>query len=163
MISRLYPHPLVSLTLFVVWLMLWQSVAPLDVLMAVILATLLPRTLVLLEEAPSRAKKPLVILKLFFVVLYDIAVSNYNVARTVLMGREGNIPTGFVNIPLELRDRYGLAALATIITSTPGTFWAAYNRRTNVLTIHVFELRDEDAVRETIRNRYEAPLREIFE
>ena len=28
---------------------------------------------------------------------------------------------GFVNIPLDLRDPYGLAALACIITSTPGT------------------------------------------
>ena len=161
--SRLYPHPLMSLALLAVWLMLWQSLAPLDLLMGVVLATLLPRLLLLLEEEPSHAKKPLVILRLFFVVLYDIAVSNYNVARVVLLGREGSIPTGFVNIPLDLRDRYGLAVLATIITATPGTFWAAYNRRTNVLTIHVFELRDEDAVRDTIRNRYEAPLREIFE
>ncbi len=161
--SRLYPHPIMSVALLAIWLMLWQSLSPLQIIMGLILATLLPQTLVLLEEEPSRAKKPRVIIRLFFVVLYDIAVSNWNVARVVLTGRESVIPTGFVNIPLELRDRYGLAVLATIITATPGTFWAAYNRRTNVLTIHVFELKDEELSRQTIKNRYEAPLREIFE
>lgn len=161
--SRLYPHPIMSFVLLVIWLMLWQSLSPLQIIMGLILATLLPQTLVLLDEEPSRAKKPLVIIKLFFVVLFDIAVSNYNVARVVLAGRESAVDTGFVNIPLELRDRYGLAVLATIITATPGTFWAAYNRRTNVLTIHVFELKDEEVSRQTIKNRYEAPLREIFE
>lgn len=161
--SRLYPHPIMSLVLFIIWLVLWQSLSPLQMIMGLILATLLPQTLVLLEEEPSRAKKPGVIIRLFFLVLYDIAVSNYNVARIILSGRETTIPTGFVNIPLELRDRYGLAVLATIITATPGTFWAAYNRRTNVLTIHVFELLDEETSRQTIKNRYEAPLREIFE
>lgn len=161
--SRLIPHPIMSLVMLTIWLMLWQTLAPLQVLMGVFLAVLLPQTLVLLDEPPSRAKRPGVIIRLFFTVLYDIAVSNLNVVRVIIAGREGVIPTGFVNIPLELRDRYGLAVLATIITATPGTFWAAYNRRTNVLTIHVFELIDEDAVRDTIRNRYEAPLREIFE
>ena len=160
---RVLPHPIMSVVLLVMWLMLWESLEPLQVIMGVLLALLLPRTLVLLEEEPSRTKKPLVILKLFFTVLYDIAVSNMNVARIVLTGREGSIPTGFVNIPLELRNRHGLAVLATIITSTPGTFWAAYNRRTNVLTIHVFELLDEETSRRTIKERYEAPLREIFE
>ena len=120
--SRLYPHPIMSFVLLVIWLMLWQSLSPLQIIMGLILATLLPQTLVLLDEEPSRAKKPLVIIKLFFVVLFDIAVSNYNVARIVLAGRESVIDTGFVNIPLELRDRYGLAVLATIITATPGTF-----------------------------------------
>lgn len=161
--SRLYPHPIMSLVLLVIWLTLWQSLSPLQIIMGLVLATLLPQSLVLLDEAPSKAKKPLVIVRLFFTVLYDIAVSNLNVARVVLAGRESSIPTGFVNIPLELRDRYGLAVLATIITATPGTFWAAYNRRTNVLIIHVFELIDEERSRAIIKNRYEAPLREIFE
>jgi multicomponent K+:H+ antiporter subunit E len=152
-----------SILLMVIWLVLWQSAAPLPLISGLLLATLLPQTLVILDEQPSRAKRPGVIIRLFFVVLYDIAVSNLKVARIVLAGREGSIPTGFVNIPLELRDRYGLAVLAAIITATPGTFWAAYNRRTNVLTIHVFELLDEETSRQTIKNRYESPLREIFE
>ncbi len=163
LLGRVVPHPLMSLTLLVIWLVLWQSASAAQVLLGVILALVLPQTLVLLEEEPSHAHRPGVIIKLFFTVLYDIAVSNYRVARVVLLGLEGSIPTGFVNIPLELRDRYGLAVLATIITSTPGTFWAAYNRRTNVLTLHVFELNDEERVRNTIKQRYEAPLREIFE
>lgn len=160
--SRLLPLPLVSLAMLIAWLLLWQSLAPLDILTGAVLALLLPRTLLLLGGPPPRPRRPWVMLRLFFVVLYDIALNNLQVAGIILTSREQTVPTGFVNIPLELRDRHGLAVLATIITATPGTFWAAYNRRTNVLIIHVFNLRDEEQVRATIKGRYEAPLREIF-
>jgi multicomponent K+:H+ antiporter subunit E len=160
--SRLLPMPALSLVMLAAWLLLWQSLAPLDVLTGAVLALLLPRTLLLLGGPPSRAKRPLVMLRLFFVVLYDIAMSNLAVAIIVLTSREQAVPTGFVNIPLELENRHGLAVLAAIITATPGTFWASYNRRTNVLIIHVFNLTDEERVRATIKGRYEAPLKEIF-
>ncbi len=161
--SRLVPYPFVSAALLVVWLLLWQSVALLDLLTGAALALLLPRVLTRLEEPPSGAKRPLVALRLFFTVLYDIALSNIEVARLIVTGQQLQTVSGFVTIPLELRDRNGLAVLATIITSTPGTFWASYNRRTHVVIIHVVDLKDEATSRETIKNRYERPLREIFE
>ncbi|HLR13383.1 MAG TPA: Na+/H+ antiporter subunit E, partial [Burkholderiaceae bacterium] len=33
----------------------------------------------------------------------------------------------------------------------------------NVLTLHVLDLKDEDAWRRTVQQRYEKPLMEIFE
>lgn len=160
---RVIPFPWVSVALLLIWLALWDPATPFDVLIGLTLAIALPFTLRLLDENPSTAKRPGTALRLFFTVLYDIAMSNLAVIRILLTLRDQVIPTGFVNIPLKLRDRYGLAVLAMIITSTPGTFWAAYNRRTNVLTIHVYDLHDEDEVRNTIISRYEVPLREIFE
>ena len=71
--------------------------------------------------------------------------------------------SGFVNIPLQMRNRYGLAALATIITAAPGTYWAAYDTRSGVLTIHVLDLVDESHWLKTIKWRYEGLLMEIFE
>ena len=65
--------------------------------------------------------------------------------------------------PISAREPYGLAVLACIITSTPGTVWVDFNPENGMLTIHVFELLDEDNMRNIIKNRYEAPLREIFE
>ncbi|NLG07816.1 MAG: Na+/H+ antiporter subunit E [Deinococcales bacterium] len=161
--TRLVPHPWLSVALLATWLLMWQSVAPTDVLTGLLLALLLPRVLGRLDEPPATVKRPLVALRLFFTVLYDIAVSNVEVARLIVTGRQLQTVSGFVNIPLELRDRFGLAVLATIITSTPGTFWAAYNRRTNVVTIHVVDLKDEEATRALIKSRYERPLQEIFE
>jgi multicomponent K+:H+ antiporter subunit E len=71
--------------------------------------------------------------------------------------------SGFMDIPLELRAPYGLATLAIIITSTPGTLWVNFDSAKGVLTIHVLDLVDETAWIATIKQRYERRLMEIFE
>ncbi len=71
--------------------------------------------------------------------------------------------SGFVAIPLDLRDPLGLAILSIIITSTPGTAWVDYNSARGTLLIHVFDLVDEEGWRKLIKNRYEHLLTEIFE
>jgi multicomponent K+:H+ antiporter subunit E len=68
-----------------------------------------------------------------------------------------------VNIPLDLRDRHGLAVLACIITSTPGTLWVNFNPANGILMIHVLDLIDESVWMTTIKGRYERLLLEIFE
>ena len=70
---------------------------------------------------------------------------------------------GFVDIPLDLRHPTALAVLACIITSTPGTAWAGYDSRSGVLTMHVLDLVSEAEWVETIKERYERRLMEIFE
>ena len=83
-------------------------------------------------------------------------------ARIVLgLAGRGRRP-GFVHIPLELRDPYGLAALACIITSTPGTLWVKFEEPAGTLTIHVLDLVDKAEWISTIKSRYEQPLLEIF-
>ena len=71
--------------------------------------------------------------------------------------------SGFVVIPLDLHDRTGLAVLACIVTSTPGTAWIEYAPDSGVLLIHVLDLVDEAEWVALIKNRYEALLMEIFE
>jgi multicomponent K+:H+ antiporter subunit E len=96
-------------------------------------------------------------------VLWDIILSNAAVARIVLGAGRREWSSGFVEIPLELRDQYGLAALACIITSTPGTLWVDLDKTSGILTIHVLDLRDDSDWLRTIKGRYEKPLLEIFE
>lgn len=67
-----------------------------------------------------------------------------------------------MEIPLELRDPYGLAMLACIITSTPGTLWVDFNEASGTLTIHVLDLVDKTEWVRTIKGRYERLLLEIF-
>lgn len=62
-----------------------------------------------------------------------------------------------------MRNRYGLAALACIITATPGTLWVQFNPRNGMLMIHVLDLIDESVWIGTIKGRYERLLLEIFE
>jgi multicomponent K+:H+ antiporter subunit E len=69
---------------------------------------------------------------------------------------------GFVTIPLRLRDPYGLAVLACIITATPGTLWARFDPPSGILVIHVLDIGDESDWIRAIKERYERPLLEIF-
>jgi multicomponent K+:H+ antiporter subunit E len=68
-----------------------------------------------------------------------------------------------VTIPLELRSPNGLAALACIITATPGTIWVRLDSAEGLLVIHVLDVIDENTWIQTIKNRYERLLMEIFE
>jgi multicomponent K+:H+ antiporter subunit E len=96
-------------------------------------------------------------------VLVDILRSNIAVAGIVLRGRRGLRDSGFLVIPLDLRDKTGLAILACIITSTPGTAWVDYHSGRNELVIHVLDLRDPEGLTREIKQRYERRLMEIFQ
>jgi multicomponent K+:H+ antiporter subunit E len=97
-------------------------------------------------------------------VLADILRSNLAVARIVLGLTGGrDIRSGFIDVPLQLRDPHGLAVLAAIVTSTPGTVWSDLSADGEKLTLHVLDLRDEAALIATIKQRYERLLMEVFE
>jgi multicomponent K+:H+ antiporter subunit E len=111
-----------------------------------------------------RLRKPARMLQLFARVSIDILRSNYNVARIVLgLTGKREIKSGFVEIPLTLRDPHGLATLAAIVTSTPGTVWANLSEDGATLTLHVLDLTEEQLWIDTIKQRYESLLREIYE
>jgi len=160
--SRWLPYPLLSATLAVVWMVLNQSASPGTVLLGAGLGVLLGRAYGVLEPPKARLRRPGAALRLFARVVLDIARSNLAVARLIVGGRR-KLNSGFVSIPLTLADRHGLALLACIITSTPGTVWVSYDARASVLLIHVLDLDDEAAWILTIQRRYESLLREIFE
>jgi multicomponent K+:H+ antiporter subunit E len=143
------------------WLALTGTVALGNVLLGAAAATVGVRPLVRLLDRHPRLGKPLVALELLVAVAVDVTRSNVAVARIVLGLGGKRRRSGFVDIPLALREPAGLAVLACIITSTPGTAWAGYDAVRNVLTMHVFELLDEDEWIDTI-HRYERRLLEIF-
>ena len=66
-------------------------------------------------------------------------------------------------MPLAIRDAHGVATLAGIITMTPGTLSADLTDDRRYLLVHAFNVDDEQALVASIKERYEAPLREIFE
>ena len=99
--------------------------------------------------------------KLLVTTLWDILVSNIEVARQVL-GRESRIQPGFVWIPLDIDNIHGVAALTSMITLTPGTVSAALSDDRRYLLVHVLNLDDEQHLITQIKRRYEAPLMEIF-
>ena len=110
----------------------------------------------------ARPRRLAAIFRLAALVFTDIVRSNIAVARIILGLERRQWSSGFVEIPLELRDPYGLAALACIITSTPGTLWVDFNEASGTLTIHVLDLVDKSEWVRTIKGRYERLLLEIF-
>jgi len=159
--KRWLPAPLLSLAVFVVWLLLVATLAPAHLLLAALLAIVLPLLAQRLREDTAHMRRPLVAARLALVVLWDIVLSNIEVARRIL-GRESSIHPGFIWIPLEISNPHGIAALAGIITMTPGTLSSELSADRRHLLVHCLHLEDADAAIAHIKARYEAPLREVF-
>jgi multicomponent K+:H+ antiporter subunit E len=159
---KLVPAPLLSLVLFASWLLLNNTVDPAHLLLAAVLALAIPWF-----TEPLRPEKPHIrrwgtAAKLALVVLWDIVLSNIEIARRIL-GPESAIRPRFVWVPLSIRDPHGIVTLAGIITMTPGTLSSDLSEDRRYLLVHAFNVDDEAALVATIKRRYEAPLREIFE
>jgi multicomponent K+:H+ antiporter subunit E len=151
-----------TLGLAVLWLMLNQTLAPGQIVLGLLLGAGLGWAASSLRPLQGHVRRFDLALLLALVVLGDIIRSNIAVAGIVLgLVRRGELRSGFVEIPLELRDPHGLAGLAAIVTSTPGTVWVGFSR--GVLTLHVLDLRDDHEWITFIKERYERPLMRIFE
>lgn len=148
--------------LLIIWLLLNNSVSPGHLATGTVLALLLAWAAMALRPVRSQPKRPLLMIKLVSRVVSDIIRSNFAVARLIILGPDSHTP-GFMRIPLSMRDPHARAALACIITYTPGTVWSGYSEETNTLTLHVLDLKDENHWIELVQNRYQKLLMEIFE
>jgi multicomponent K+:H+ antiporter subunit E len=161
--KRIFPAPVLSAAIFVLWLMLNQSMGAGQLLMGLIVAIIAPLLSAPLRPMPVRVRRPATVLRLIGAVLQDVVVSNGQVARRIISARRRAPRSGFVRVPLELRDANGLAALAMITTVVPGTVWSELSLDRDMLLLHVFDVEDTAAFIEHFKDRYERPLREIFE
>lgn len=161
-LGRISPTLVASLT--AVWLVLNQTLELAQILFGVALSALLAWASSRLRPLRATLRRFDLALALVAIVVIEIVKSNIAVGRIVLgLVRDREIRSGFLDIPLELRDPHGLAALATIITATPGTVWAGQSDDGTRLTLHVLDLDDEQRWIAYIKQRFEAPLRRIFE
>ncbi len=156
--------PVITLVLVGIWLLLNNSVSLSQLLLGLIISALLMLAAAQLRPVQPRLHRLWMIVPLICVVLVDIVRSNIAVARIVLgTVRNVQVHSGFIDIPLSLRDPHGLAILAAIITSTPGTSWAGISEDGASLKLHVLDLKDPEEWIRTIKDRYERPLMRIFE
>ena len=161
-LRKLVPAPLLSLVLWLMWLVLNSSWSPGHMVLGLCFALAVPWFTESLRPDKLHLKKPLVFLRLVLTVLWDVVVSNIDVARRIL-GPERNIKPAFVWVPLKLRDPHGVVALACIVTMTPGTLSSDVSDDRRHLLVHAFNVDDEAAVIASIKQRYETPLMEVFE
>lgn len=162
MINRLLPHPLLTPVLALIWVLLVNDFSVGHLLLGLLLGWLIP--LFTLPFWPKRAKmrRPLTLLRFVIRVLFDIVLANLTVARLIL-GRPRKLEPAFVEIPLALRNDLAISLLANTISLTPGTVSAQLSADHKYLLVHALNVRDTDELIRTIKQRYETPLKEVFE
>ncbi|MDH6233935.1 multicomponent K+:H+ antiporter subunit E [Mesorhizobium soli] len=160
MMRSVLPYPLLALSLLVMWILL-NGLSVGQLLLGGVVAVAASAVMAQLKPAKPRLRNWRAVMRLALILPVDIFRSNMAVSRQILAGTGGRKISGFVAIPLALRDRTGLAILACIITSTPGTAWVEYDSNRNTLLLHVLDLGSEDWIK-LIKTRYEQPLMEIF-
>lgn len=159
---RVLPQPLMSLTLFVVWLLLYNSIAPIVVVGGAILALAVPMlTARYWPEYPQTVRIGR-LLRFIPLVLFDIVVANMRVLVLILGPARRWRPHFFV-IPLDLKQPFPITLLASVITLTPGTVSANLSGDRRSLLVHGLDVEDPELAARQIKDRYEKPLMEIFE
>ena len=161
--KRWLPSPMMSFVLLLFWLLLNESLEPAQILLGAMLAVVVPLlTRSLQPLAYPRVAKPFLLLRLLGMALIEIIRSCFNVSWLILSPRRDNLNSQFIRIPLDIRNPYGLALLSCLINSTPGTVWVEILPDNYELSLHVFDLHDEQWWINTIKTQYEKPLIEIF-
>ncbi|MBF7689930.1 MULTISPECIES: Na+/H+ antiporter subunit E [Acinetobacter] len=158
--SRWFPHPFFSVISAATWLLLNHSLATSDILLAIILAVVVPRMV-----APFITRTPSIhwpsAIRLLFTLLIDIVISNFVVAKLVL-GPKKNLKPKWFRIPLATQNEQVNALLAMIITTTPGTVSAGIDQKRGDILVHALNSTDTDAEIKEIKKRYEQLLIKIF-
>lgn len=160
--QRLFPHPLMSLTLLLVWLLLVNEISAGHVLLGAIFGVAIPQFTNAFWPEHPRVMRPLLILRVTVRMLYDIVVANLTVARQIL-GPADRIKPGFIVFPLETNHENVITILASLIALTPGTVVVDLSEDRRILYIHALDVPDEEALIAEIKEKYEYPLKEIFQ
>ncbi|MBU2953880.1 Na+/H+ antiporter subunit E [Marinobacter sp. F3R08] len=162
MLDRLsFPQPWLSLVLFTTWQLLSDGVSGASIVMGIVLAWLIPQlTQGFWPERPAFVKSwrlP----GYLAIVLMDIVVASFSVARLILSPRQPR-PI-FVCYPLQLEHPLAISILASTISLTPGTVSADISDDNKTLLIHTLDADSDQEIIDAIHKRYEKPLMEMFQ
>ena len=163
MLARLVPHPLLTLSLVVVWLALVNKVTLGNVILGAGFGLVIPMLTRAYWPDRPRVRNPLMIVEYTLVVLWDIVVANVQVAMILLFRPEARINSVWITVPVDLTSAEAITVLAGTITMTPGTVSATLSADNSAILVHTLDTDDPDAVRDQIKTRYERRLKEIFE
>lgn len=159
--SRLLPMPVQSTLLFVVWLLMNNTLAAGHIFLASVFAIVIPLLVNCLQHPQPTIRRPFLAMRYFLLVLMDILIANMQVAMLIL-GPLQKMNPGFVAVPLDIKGNLPITLLASTVSLTPGTVSCDISEDHCWLYIHTLNLVDEQEVIDSIKNRYEASLKEIF-
>lgn len=161
MLQRLFPHPLLSFVLLLVWLLLNNTVAMGHVVLGAVLGLLIPLLTSAFAQEKVCVRRPLVLLKFIAVVLWDILVANLQVAA-LMLGSARKLQPALLRVELDIRSPLGISILANTICLTPGTVSCEVSADQRYLLVHGLHVEDVEASIRAIKQRYEQPLMEVL-
>lgn len=161
MTRKLFPHPLLSLVLLGIWLLLHNTLAPGHILLGGVLAILIPFASSAFWPERVCIQRPGLLLKFVGRVVLDILTANLLVARWIL-GANRKLQPAFIRYRLQLESPLAISALANTISLTPGTVSCDLSADRRYLLIHSLHVDDVEETVRGIRQRYEQPLLEVL-
>lgn len=160
--TRAVPHPWLSVLLLIIWCLLQNSASLGNLLLGGALALFIPFATQAYWPGSPGAGRVLQFGTYTLIVIWDILVANFIVARKVLFVKNADLSPAWVSVPLEIEAPEAITILAATITLTPGTITSDMSSNNRALLVHCLDAPDPDAVRDEIKNRYERRLKEIF-
>ncbi|WP_296572160.1 Na+/H+ antiporter subunit E [Phreatobacter sp.] len=160
--TRFLPQPILTLVIAGVWMALANDVSLGHAVLGLALGLVIPLVTQAYWPERPRFKNPWRIIDFTLVVLWDIVVSNIQVAQLVLFRRGDSLRSQFVRVPLALTNAEAITILAGTITMTPGTISADLSADGTAILVHCLETDDPDGTVNAIKERYERRLMEIF-
>lgn len=159
---RLLPHPLLTVTLTILWLLLVNQLSAGHLVLGTLLGWLIPFATSSFWPEAIPIRHPLALLHYLVVFIYDIVRGSFQVAWLILRGPT-HLRPAFIHIPLILKRDLTISLLANTISLTPGTVSAVLSENKRTLIVHTVDTDDAAALVAEIKERYEAPLKLIFE
>jgi len=156
MLSRLFPHPLLTLVLAVVWLLLVNTVTLNAIVFALLLGLLLPQVIRAYWPDMPTLRNPVAIAGYVLIVLLDIVKANIQVALIVLFKPAARLRPAWVRVPLDLKTPEAIMVPASNV-------FCDLSDESHALLVHCLHAPEPASVVDEIKQRYERRLKEIFE
>lgn len=160
-LRRVFPHPLLSLILWAIWLLLNNSINSGHIVLGAVLAIFIPWLTSSYWPEKIIIRRPWMLVNYIVKVLFEIIVANVVVAKLIL-GPQKKLNPGFLHYELQLTSPIGIGLLANTISLTPGTVTCDLSEDGRYLLIHALHIDDVTAIKTEIYHKFEKPLLEIF-
>ncbi|KON82047.1 Na+/H+ antiporter subunit E [Azoarcus sp. PA01] len=157
------PHPRLALLLAVLWLLLQNRFTVGGLLVGLVLGVVIAHATRSFWPQRPHVRACGKVFAYLLRVFRDILVANLAVARLILFRPAARLEPCWIVVPLDLEWPEAIAVFAATITLTPGTVSCDLSADRRTLLVHCLDAPDPEAIVRILKERYEAPLKEIFE
>lgn len=111
-------------------------------------------------KRPSILRRGLSLLILLLIFPKELLLSSIAVARAAF-ARDPKVAPAIIAVPIALKTDLGIAALANLVSLTPGTTSLHVNDERSTLYVHCLDAPSAERIVEDIKNTFEKRIQEI--